>query len=267
MPDTAPPEARAPGGGVRAPGRPLRRIAILGGGTAGWMAASVLARVLPGTGTEITVVESAEIGTVGVGEATIPPIIDLLRFLSINEQDFIRHTEATYKLGIRFGDWLEPGHRYWHPFGTFGASIARRPFHHVWQKARAEGMAVRVEEFSLCAQLGEQGRFRAPDPAVAGPVAGIRYALHFDAALVAGYLRAYAGKLGVRRLEGTVVEATRRADGFLDALVFADGSRLGADLFVDCSGFRGVLIEKTLGAGYLDWTDLLPCDRALAVPT
>src|SRR5580692_11031641 len=133
----------------------IRRIAIVGGGTAGWMAASVLARALPGTGCSITVVESPDIGTVGVGEATIPPIIDLLRFLSINEEDFIRHTRSTFKLGIKFRDWRSIGESYWHPFGTFGAPVNRRPFFHAWHRARAQGLAPKFNDFSLCAALGD----------------------------------------------------------------------------------------------------------------
>jgi tryptophan halogenase len=250
-----------------APDRRIRHIAIVGGGTAGWMAASVLARALPGSGCTITVIESPDIGTVGVGEATIPPIIDLLRFLSINEADFVRHTRSTYKLGIKFKDWDRPGHSYWHPFGTFGAAVNRRPFFHAWQKATADGMAPRFNDYSLCAALGDAGKFRFPDFAAQNPTAGLRYALHFDAGLVAKYLRAYAEKLGVVCLQRTVAEATLRADGFLDELLFKDGSRLRADLYIDCSGFRGVLIEQTLKTGYIDWSDNLPCDRAVALPT
>jgi tryptophan 7-halogenase len=246
---------------------PIKRIAIVGGGTAGWMAASILARALPGTGTVISVIESPDIGTVGVGEATIPPIVDLLRFLNINEADFVRHTQATYKLGIKFNDWLRTGHSYWHPFGTFGSMINLRPFHHAWHKARADGLAPRFNDFSLCAALGDARRFRFPDPTAQGPEAGLRYALHFDAVLVAAYLRAYSERLGVVRLERTVADATRRADGFLDELVFTDGSRHAADLFIDCSGFRGMLIEQVLKTGYLEWRDFLPCDRAVAMPT
>jgi len=247
--------------------RHIKRIAIVGGGTAGWMAASILARALPGTGTVISVIESPDIGTVGVGEATIPPIIDLLRFLNINESDFVRHTQATYKLGIKFTDWLRIGASYWHPFGTFGSMINLRPFHHAWHKACADGLAPRFNDFSLSAALGDARRFRFPDPAAQGPVAGLRYALHFDATLVAAYLRAYSERLGVARLERTVADATLRADGFLDELVFTDGSRHGADLFIDCSGFRGLLIEQVLKTGYLEWRDFLPCDRAVAMPT
>lgn len=244
----------------------IQRIAIVGGGTAGWLAASVLARALP-AGPSITVIESPEVGTVGVGEATIPPFTELLRFLDIDEADFVRRTAATYKLGIRYRDWRRIGHLYWHPFGTFGTTIDRRPFYHHWQKAKAAGRMPRVIDYSLCAALGTERKFRFPGPAARGSAAGLRYALHFDAGLVAGYLREHAQKRGITRLERTVVTATQRADGALDELVFADGGRLAADLYIDCSGFRGVLIEQVLEAGYIDWGDLLPCDRALAVPT
>ena len=245
----------------------IRSIAIVGGGTAGWLAASMLARALPGSGTVITLIESPDIGTVGVGEATIPPIIDLLRFLSINEEDFVRHTNATYKLGIKFSDWMAPGHTYWHPFGTFGAAINRRPFHHCWHKARASGVALRFNDYSVCAALADEGKFQFPANNPDSAASGLRYALHFDAILVARYLRSYAERLGVIRIEGNVVGATMRANGFLDALQFSDGSTHQADLYIDCSGFRGILIEKVLGTGYLDWTAVLPCDRAVAFPT
>ena len=151
--------------------RRIRSIAIVGGGTAGWLAASMLARALPGTGTGITVIESAEIGTVGVGEATIPPIIDVLRFLRIDERDFLQHTNATFKLGIKFTDWKQPGHSYWHPFGTFGAPINRRPFYHCWHRARAAGLEPRFNDFSLCATLGDEGKFRYPDTQADAPAA------------------------------------------------------------------------------------------------
>jgi tryptophan 7-halogenase len=245
----------------------IRSVAIVGGGTAGWLAASMLARSLPGTRTVITVIESPDIGTVGVGEATIPPIIDVLRFLSIDEGDFIRHTQATYKLGIKFSDWKLPGHSYWHPFGTFGAPINRRPFYHWWHKARAAGLEPQFNDYSPCATLGDAGRFRLPDGNPDSPAAGLRYALHFDATLVAKYLRSYAERLGVTRLERTVRGATRRPDDFLDELQFSDGSTLRADLYIDCSGFRGVLIEQELSTGYIDWSAMLPCDRAVAFPT
>jgi tryptophan halogenase len=247
--------------------QPVRNIAIVGGGTAGWVAASMLARSLPGSGCAITVIESPDIGTVGVGEATIPPIIDLLRYLSINEADFVKHTRSTFKLGIKLHDWLRVGSSYWHPFGTFGAPVNRRPFFHAWHRATAQDLPVRFNDFSLCASLGDANKFRFPDHAAQNPAAGLRYALHFDAGLAAKYLRAYAEKLGVTCLPKTVAEATQRADGSIDELIFRDGSRLAAELYIDCSGFRGLLIEQTLKTGYVDWSDNLPCDRAVAIPT
>jgi tryptophan halogenase len=261
-------QAASPAALVRGAGDPrIRRIAIVGGGTAGWIAASVLARTQSTHDCAITVIESPDIGTIGVGEATIPPILDLLRFLGIDEADFVRHTQSTYKLGIKFRDWRRVGSSYWHPFGTFGTTIGQRPFYHYWQRAAAQGAPLQFNDFSLCAALGDAGRFRFPDSRATGPAAGLRYALHFDAGLVAKYLRVYAERLGVAQLERTVASTTRRADGFLDEIVFADGSRLAADLYIDCSGFRGVLIEQALGTGYVDWTHVLPCDRAVAVPT
>lgn len=244
----------------------IRTIAIVGGGTAGWLAASMLARALP-AGTRITVIESGEIGPIGVGEATIPPFVDLLGFLGVDVREFVRATGATYKLGILYSDWSVPGRDYWHPFGAFGAPLGRRPFHHYWHRALAAGLEPRIAHYNLCAALGDAGKFRFPDQSGRDVAAGLRYALHFDASTVAGFLRAYAQKIGVRRLEQTVVSATRRPDGLIDALVFGDGGGLSADLFIDCSGFRGVLIEQILGTGYVSWADLLPCDRAVAAPT
>jgi tryptophan halogenase len=241
----------------------VKNIAIVGGGTAGWIAASMLARALTGTGRRITVIESPDIGTVGVGEATIPPITDLLRFLGINEADFIHHTKATFKLGIKFRDWRRIGESYWHPFGSFGSPINRRPFFHYWQKFGD----LRFNDYSLCAALGDANRFLFPDAGKPGPLGGLRYALHFDAGLVARYLGAYAEKLGVVRLEKTVTHAGRSENGMIDALYLADGTNLTADLFIDCSGFRGLLIEQCLDTGYLDWSAMLPCDRAVALPT
>lgn len=225
----------------------------------------MLGRVLKGSGCAIQVIESAEIGTVGVGEATIPPILDFLRFLGIDHDDFVRNTQGTYKLGVKFLDWQRPGHAYWHPFGTFGALLNKRPFYHYWHKAVANGLKPQINDFSLASALGDAGKFAYPDPKANGPLAGMRYALHFDASLVARYLRTYAERLGVKRLERTIQGAEQRDDGFIDALVLDGGDKVEADLFIDCSGFRGLLIEQTLKTGYLDWTHLLPCDRAVAL--
>jgi tryptophan halogenase len=244
----------------------IQTIAVVGGGTAGWMAASALARVLRGSGIGIHLIESPDIPTVGVGEATIPPIIDFLRFLGVDVNDFVMHTQATYKLAIRFRDWLRLGHQYWHPFGHFGATIDRRRFYHFFQKARAQGLDVDVSHFSLEIAMAEANKFIFPNNSL-GIAKELRYALHFDAGLVARYLRAYAERAGVVRIEKNVSGATQREDGFIADVVFTDGSRCAADLFIDCSGFRGLLIEGTLKTGYVDWTHLLPCNRAVALPT
>jgi tryptophan halogenase len=212
------------------------------------------------------VVESPDIPTVGVGEATIPPIIDFLRFLGIDVNDFIAHTQATFKLAIRFRDWLRQGHGYWHPFGNFGATIDRRRFFHFFHKARALGLPVQVNQFSLEIAMAEANKFVFPDNAL-GIAQDLRYALHFDAGLVARYLRSYAEHSGVVRIEKNVTGVVQREDGFIDAVTLADGTRLEADLFIDCTGFRGLLIEGALKSGYNDWSRYLPVDRAVALPT
>ena len=246
------------------PTGPIRSIAIIGGGTAGWISASLLARALTGTGTAITLIESAEIGVIGVGEATIPPFVDALRFLDIDLADFIYHTGATEKLAIRFDGWNGPGTSYWNPFGTLGAGIGRRPFHHALIHARTSGMGGAVTDFNLCAALAERSLALPPDRPPGG---GARIALHVDALLVSRYLRQYAEGLGVARIEATVAAARRDARGMIAAVLLADGREVAADLFIDASGFAGVLIERELGTGYLDWREHLPCDRALAMPT
>ncbi len=241
----------------------IRSILIVGGGTAGWISAAILARALTGTGTRITLVESADIGIVGVGEATIPPFIDMLQFLDIKLPDFIRHTEATLKLAIRFDQWNGPGTSYWHPFGTFGTGIGRRPFHHALLHDRAHGGQGGVDRYNLCAHLCEADQAFSPER----PPPGARFALHLDAVLVARYLRRYAETLGVARIEATVRGAARHGDGTVASVALNDGRTLPADLFIDASGFAGVLIERELKTGYVDWRAHLPCDRALAVPT
>jgi tryptophan 7-halogenase len=237
----------------------------VGGGTAGWMAAVTLARKLGGQ-CSIHLIESPEIATVGVGEATIPPILDFLRFVGIDQNDFVDKTKATYKLGIKFVDWLEPGHTYWHPFGAFGVAIDRRPFYHFWHKAVAQGLNPKVSFFSHEIAMAEANRFIFPTNAM-GVAPNLRYALHFDAGLVARYLRMVAERAGVIRLERKVAGSSRRENGAIEELVFEDGGKLRADLFIDCSGFGGLLIEGALQTGYEDWTRYLPCDRAVAMPT
>jgi len=231
------------------------------------MTAATLAKFLKNLRCRIRLIESDQIGTVGVGEATIPPLMDFIRALGIDEDDLIRKTQATFKMGIEFQDWTRIGHSYMHPFGQTGFDMGPLAFSAYWLKARREGRAHRLEEYSLQAMAAYAAKFMRPVPAANSPVAGITYALHFDASLFARYLRNLAESAGVERTEGRVASVRLRPeDGFIDGLTLDDGERVEADLYLDCSGFRGLLIEEALNTGYEDWTQWLPCDRAVAVP-
>lgn len=245
----------------------IRSIVIVGGGTAGWMAAAALTRFLKPLGCRIQLVESDEIGTIGVGEATIPPIIEFIRVLGLDENDLVRQTQATFKLGIQFKDWVRPGHIYTHPFGQTGFDMDGVAFHALWLKMRQQGKVGRLDEYCLQAMAGEAGKFMRPVKAPNSPLERITYALHFDATLFARYLRGWSEKRGVIRTEGKVREVNLRSeDGFIESLTLENGGRIEGDLFIDCTGFRGLLIEQTLKTGYEDWSNWLPCNRAAAVP-
>lgn len=248
-------------------GRQISRMVILGGGTAGWMTAAAFARQWLAQGRNVTLIESEEIGTVGVGEATIPPIAAYNAMLGIDENAFLRDTKATFKLGIEFEDWTRIGHSYIHPFGQYGA-IGDVPFHHFWRKAQGLGDPGDLGEYCLCDVASRLGRIASPSPDPNKVLSSLRYAYHFDAGLYTQFLRTYAEGLGVERLEGKVTEVNQDAElGTLSSLRLEDGREVEGDFFIDCSGFRGLLIEQTLGAGYTDWSKWLPCDRAVAVPT
>lgn len=242
------------------------RIVIVGGGSAGWMAAAALSRLLT-PDWKITLVESDQIGTVGVGEATIPQILLFNGVLGIDENEFLRATKGTFKLGIEFDGWRAPGERYMHAFGQVGRDLGLVPFHHYWLQARARGKARTLDHYSLTECSARANRFSRTDPLPQAPLGAPTYAYHFDAGLYAAMLRTYAETRGVIRLEGRIIDVPLNAvSGAVTGVKLESGELIEGDLFIDCSGFRGLLIGEAVGSEYVDWSRWLPCNRALAVP-
>lgn len=247
--------------------RNIRRVVIIGGGSAGWMTAAALANALRG-GCRIDLIESDEIGIVGVGEGTIPPIKLFNQTLGIDENEFVAATQGAFKLGVQFVDWAEKGRRYFHPFGGFGADFDRVPLHQYWLRQRSLGDDTPLDEYAMAWAAARRGRFDRPSRDRRQIQSTYDYAYHCDAVLYGRLLRAYSEARGVRRHEGRVIDVRLRGeDGFIDSVRLADGREIGGDLFIDCSGFRGLLIEGALETGYEDWAQWLPCDRAMAVPS
>ena len=244
----------------------LKKIMIVGGGSAGWMSAALLSRLFQGL-YEITLVESEDIGTIGVGEATIPAIKKYNELLGLDENEFIKRTQGSFKLGIQFNDWSQLGSSYIHGFGVIGQNLEWLRAHQYWLRARKSGRASDFANYSINTAAALQNKFmRAAADMPDSPLAHIAHAFHFDAWLYARFLRGYAEDRGVRRREGKIADATLNAeDGFVQSVTMADGETIAADFFIDCSGFHGVIIEKALKTGYEDWTRYLPCDRAIAV--
>ena len=245
----------------------VHNIVIVGGGTAGWMTASALSKIV-GDSYSIRLVESDDIGIIGVGEATIPHINEFNRALGIDEDAFLRATQGSFKLGIEFVNWGRIGDRYIHGFGRVGQASDALPFHHFWLRLAKLGLAAPLDAYSINTAAPRAAKFlRARADMAGSPLADTAHAFHFDAGLYARYLRTYAEQRGVVRTEGKIAQVQQHTtSGFIESVVLESGERIAGDFFIDCSGMRGLLIEQTLQTGYEDWSHWLPCDRAIAVP-
>lgn len=243
----------------------IEQVVIVGGGTAGWIAAALLVKVL-GRAIKIKLIESEEIGTIGVGEATIPPLQKLNRVLGLNEAQFVSATQGSFKLGIDFVNWTRIGERYMHTFGTIGKDARFCDFVSLWRRSLDENKADSLWDYSLNYQAARQNRFAKIPREQRGILGNLAYAYHFDAGLYARFLRAYSEKRGVSRVEGKVDKVNKDKDtGFISSVCLEDGQEIAADFFIDCSGMRSLLLGEALGSEFEDWGEWLLCDRALAV--
>jgi len=245
----------------------IKNLVIVGGGTAGWLTASLLAKVL-GKVINITLVESDKIGTIGVGEATIPPIVNFNSAIGLDEKAFLKATKGTMKLGIQFENWGKKGESYMHAFGGVGKNFPFCDFYHFWLKSRQQGGRSDFWQYSLNYQAAKHNKFAKLNQIPGTNLPGITYAYHFDAGLYAKHLRESCERQGVKRIEGTVEHVNvAKENGFIERLQLDNGINVDGDLFIDCTGLAALLIEKTLSTGFEDWSHWLPCDRAMAVPS
>ena len=251
----------------------IKNLIIIGGGTAGWMAAATLSRILKNGYANVTLIEAKTIPSVGVGEATIPQILTFNKMLGLEENDFVKKTHATFKLGIEFVNWTRLGDSYIHPFGAYGIDMDGIAFHHYWLKENhrrrmADLPPLNLESFCIQSAAARKGKFMRPIQTQRSVLERIVYAFQFDAILYAKYLREFSEKHGTKRIEGKVVNVVQDSDtGFIQKVKLEDGQEINGDLFIDCSGFRSLLIENTLKSGYTNWSKWLPCDRAVAIPS
>ncbi|WP_238582284.1 tryptophan halogenase family protein [Cellvibrio sp. OA-2007] len=246
--------------------QPIKKVVIVGGGTAGWMAAASLSQFAAGKELSITLIESTAIGTVGVGEATIPSIVHYNHTIGLDELDFIRATRASFKLGIQFEDWHKQGEQFFHPFADYGINFNGIEFQHYFYRLKKNNPSEHLHDYSIACQLAKHNRFAQPRENPNNPLADYSYAYHFDATLYAKVLRELSLSRGVIHLDEKVAQVNlREADGFITSLLLANGQTVEGDLFIDCTGFKGLLIEETLKTGYEDWQEWLLCDAAVAV--
>ncbi|WP_340678829.1 tryptophan halogenase family protein [Paraglaciecola sp.] len=247
---------------------PIKNIVIVGGGTAGWMAAAMFSQYIADKDMQVTLIESPNIGTIGVGEATIPNIVSFNKSLGIDEVELIKATQATFKLGIKFEDWYKKDSRFFHPFADYGLTVDNVEFHHYVNRLKAAGVAANIQDYSFACILAKQDKFAQPNPNPSSPLGDYSYAYHLDAALYAQFLQQFSVKKGIEHISADVCGANLAKDsGFIESVTLDDGRTIEADLFIDCSGFKGLLIGDAMGVGLEDLSHWLPCDRAVAVQT
>lgn len=248
----------------------INNIVIVGGGTAGWTTAACLARVLKNTQSKITLIDSPNVATIGVGEATIPPLVEFIRFLGINEQDFVKKTQATFKLAIKFNDWNQIGEHYWHQFGSVGADIDGKAFYQHWFKSKQQGNPHCYTDYSPAIAMAKENKFVIPPSAQnqqQSILNGATYAWHFDALLVANYLTDYATKLGVNHLKGHVECVEQHENNFIKSVTLTSGQTIEGDFFIDCTGQKALLIEGVMGSAFESWQEYLPMNKSIAMQT